>query len=170
VSARRVLVAYSSKRGSTREVAEAVGATLGEHGFDVDVRDAGSVDGVGGYSGVVLGGALYMGRLHSDARRFLRRHSAALGEIPVGVYAMGPKTLDEADVAGSRKQLDAALAKVPEVEPRATAIFGGVIDPKKLRFPFSRMPASDARDWEAIRTFADEVARCFEPASSGDNA
>jgi flavodoxin len=40
----------------------------------------------------------------------------------------------------------------------AASFFGGVIDPAKLRFPFNRMPASDARDWEAIGAWADEVA------------
>ena len=33
-----------------------------------------------------------------------------------------------------------------------------MIDPAKLRFPFNRMAASDARDWEAIAGWADEVA------------
>ena len=37
------------------------------------------------------------------------------------------------------------------------------MDPAKLRFPFNRMQASDARDWEAIRSWADEIAARFEP-------
>ena len=40
----------------------------------------------------------------------------------------------------------------------AVAIFGGVVDPRKLSFPFNHMPASDARDWEAIHAWTDEVA------------
>jgi len=43
-------------------------------------------------------------------------------------------------------------------EPVSVTIFGGVVDPEQLGFPFSRMPASDARDWGAIRAWADEVA------------
>jgi hypothetical protein len=38
------------------------------------------------------------------------------------------------------------------------AVFGGAIDPARLRFPFNRMPASDARDWDAIRTWTAEIA------------
>jgi menaquinone-dependent protoporphyrinogen IX oxidase len=75
---------------------------------------------------------------------------------------MGPRTLDEHEVAGSRAQLDKALAHTPEVAPVAVAIFGGVVDPDKLRFPFNHMPASDARDWDAIEAWADEVAAAFE--------
>jgi menaquinone-dependent protoporphyrinogen IX oxidase len=64
--------------------------------------------------------------------------------------------MDEA--AGSRDQLDKALARFPWVEPTTIAIFGGVLDPAKLRFPFSRMPAFDARDWYAIEAWAEEIA------------
>jgi hypothetical protein len=45
-------------------------------------------------------------------------------------------------------------SEVPAVEPAPIAIFGGVVDPSKLRFPFKHMPASDARDWQAIAGFA----------------
>jgi menaquinone-dependent protoporphyrinogen oxidase len=102
--------------------------------------------------------ALYMGRWHGDAVGFLERHRHALATIPIAVFAMGPRRLAEADVAGSRAQLDKALAKVPDVSPSAVAIFGGVVDPATLRFPLSRMPASDARDWQAIAAWASDVA------------
>jgi len=99
-----------------------------------------------------------MGRWHGDAIGFLERHRHALATIPVAIFAMGPKTLADADVAGARVQLDRALAKAPEVSPAAVAIFGGVVDPSTLRFPLSRMQASDARDWQAIAAWANEVA------------
>jgi menaquinone-dependent protoporphyrinogen oxidase len=155
---RELLVAYASKHGSTHEVAEAVAEQLRQHGHEVDVLPAGSVDDVERYEGVVVGGALYMGRWHGDASRFLRRHGEALEATPVAVFAMGPLTMKEADVAGARKQLDRALAKAP-IEPVAVTVFGGMVDPTRLRFPFSRMPATDARDWDAIRAWADEIAQ-----------
>jgi menaquinone-dependent protoporphyrinogen oxidase len=64
-------------------------------------------------------------------------------------------------VRASREELVKALAKAPEVDPCAVAFFGGVIEPHALRFPFNRMPASDARDWRAIRAWAAEVAGAF---------
>jgi menaquinone-dependent protoporphyrinogen oxidase len=157
-----VLVAYATKKGSTQEVAEAIGETLAEQGLQVSVRPASEVHTLEGYDGVVLGGALYMGRWHPDARRFLRQQRAALTELPVAVFGMGPLTTEEHDVEGSRKQLDKALAAVPEVVPVSVVIFGGVVDPAKLRFPFSRMPASDARDWDAIRAWADHLVTTLE--------
>ena len=154
-----LLVTYASKRGSTKEVAEAIAETLREHNPDVDLRPVTDIVNLKDYSGVVLGAALYTGRLHRDARTFLRRNRVDLVSLPFAVFAMGPKTIGTTELAGSRAQLDRALAAVPEVEPVSVAIFGGVVDPAKLRFPFNRMPATDARDWTAIRTWADELSR-----------
>jgi len=158
---KRVLVAYATKHGSTREVAEIVGAGLSRTGLETVVRPAHEVDGLEPYDAVVLGGALYTGRWHRAAVAFLRRHRRALRTRPLAVFALGPRTLDDADVEGARAQLGRALEKVPEVVPVATAVFGGVIDPTKLRFPFNRMEASDARDWDAIRAWAGDVAEAL---------
>jgi len=156
-----ILVAYGTKHGSTRDVAEAVAEALSELGLAVDTRPAGLADDVSRYAAVVVGGALYTGRWHPDALHFLRRHKTTLARMPVAVFGMGPRTMDERSVGDARAQLARALAKVPEVEPRTIAIFGGVIDPDGLRFPFNRMPASDARDWAAIRAWARETADAF---------
>jgi menaquinone-dependent protoporphyrinogen oxidase len=153
-----VLVGYATKHGSTTEVAEAIAAALREDDHVLDVRAAADVRELDDYTAVVLGGALYMGHLHQDAVGFLKRHRHALEEMPLAVFAMGPKTIAEADVAASRKQLDHALRAVPELTPVAVAIFGGVVDPSKLRFPFKRMPASDARDWDAIGAWSRNVS------------
>ena len=153
-----ILVAYASKHGSTRETADWVAAVLRDRGLDVDVLPAAAVESVGGHDAVVLGGALYTGRLHSDARRFLRRHRDSLARVPCAVFALGPTSMDPEDVAGSRHQLDAGLSKTPEVQPFAIAIFGGVVRPAELRFPFNRMHASDGRDREAIERWAAMVA------------
>jgi menaquinone-dependent protoporphyrinogen oxidase len=155
------LVAYATKHGSTREVAEAVAAGLTERGCNVEVRPADEVTTLEPYGGVVLGGALYTGRWHRDARTFLKQHRRALAERRVAVFGMGPRTLAARDVAGSRAQVDKALAAVPEVRPVSVEIFGGVVDPPQLRFPFNRMPASDARDWDAIGSWAALVAERF---------
>ena len=156
-----VLVAYATKHGSTREVAEALAERIGAYGLATFVRPAGEVVDLDGYGGVVLGGALYMGRLHADAREFLRRHRHTLAVRPLAVFAMGPGTLADEDMMRSHAQLGAALAKEPGLQPCTTTVFGGVFEPSQHHFPFSRMEASDARDWRAIRAWADDVARRF---------
>jgi menaquinone-dependent protoporphyrinogen oxidase len=159
-----ILVAYATRRGSTREVADVIAAHLRASDHTVEVRPADHVEDVARYAGVVLGGALYTGRLHRDARHFLRRHRGALAERPLAVFALGPMSLSEEDVASSRRQLEKALAHEPALHPCAVAIFGGVVDPDKLPFPLSTMPASDARDWDAIDAWATEVAGRLTPS------
>jgi menaquinone-dependent protoporphyrinogen oxidase len=163
-----ILMAYGSKHGSTQEVAHAVAEELQAHGVDVETLPAREVEDLRPYAGVVVGGSIYMGRWHADAIGLLERHTNALSELPVAVFGMGPRTVEQHDVESAMAQLRRSLAKVPEVEPTAVAVFGGVINPRSLRFPFSRMPASDARDWDAIRSWAAGLVEAFDygkPAS-----
>jgi menaquinone-dependent protoporphyrinogen oxidase len=157
-----ILVAYATQHGSTGEVAAAVAARLRQVGLDVDLHPAAEVADVSPYRGVVLGSAIYTGRLHHDAVAFLHRHHGELALLPIAIFAMGPKTLDPSDVASSRKQLAKALAKAPDVDPYEVAVFGGVIDPKTLGFPFNRLHASDARDWDEIDAFALRCAATYD--------
>ena len=158
------LIAYATKHESTHEVAEDVAAVLRDAGLDAEVRPAAAVKDIAPYDAVVLGAALYMGRMHKDARHFLHDHRAALAQRPVFVYGMGPLEMVDDQVAGARKQVDHALGKVPEVQPRSVAVFGGVVHPEDLHFPFNHMPEGDARDPEAIRAWAGEIAEALGAA------
>ncbi len=153
-----VLVAYATKHGSTREVAADVARVLRQARLDVEIAPAREVKSLGRFSAVVLGGALYMGRWHKHARRLLERRRAELAALPVAVFALGPGSTKPEDIERARGELEKALAAAPEVKPVSTAIFGGVIDPAKLRFPFNKMNAVDARDWQAIQAWAEAVA------------
>jgi menaquinone-dependent protoporphyrinogen oxidase len=157
-----ILVAYGTKHGSTREVAYAIAETLQEHGLEVDTHPAAEISDLSRYTCVVLGGAIYMGRWHPDAVRFVERHRAVLASMPLAIFGMGPRTMDEPNAAETRAQLVKALGRVPEIVPGAVAVFGGVIDPRTLRFPFNRLPQSDARDWAAIRGWAADVCETLD--------
>jgi menaquinone-dependent protoporphyrinogen oxidase len=162
----KVLVAYATKKGSTQEVATAVAAELAARGADVTTMAAADVTDVTPYDGVVLGGSLYMGRWHADARRLLARHSGPLAARPLAVFAIGPLTSSADDLAAARKQLDDALDKLTELDPVTVAVFGGVVDPAKLHFPFSHMAATDARDGDQIGGWARKVGASFTAAKS----
>jgi menaquinone-dependent protoporphyrinogen oxidase len=154
----RTLVAYGSKHGSTQEVATSIAASLRAAGHDVDLlsAEAATVAGLNDYECVILGGSIYRGRWHADVCRFVRRHHDALLKLPLAVFALGPRTLEPKDVAGSRKQLAGALKRLA-LAPKLVAIFGGAVDPAKLHFPLNRIPQTDARDWQAIDAWSNEV-------------
>jgi menaquinone-dependent protoporphyrinogen oxidase len=156
----QILVAYATSAGSTLEVAEAIAETLCEQGEQAEVQPARNVRWLDGYEAIVLGAPLYMFRWHRDAMRFLSRHRKGLAERPVAIFALGPFHADEKERQDALAQLDKELAKFPWLAPAAQEMFGGKFDPAKLRFPLNlipalrQMPASDARDWTAIRAWA----------------
>ena len=165
-----VLVGYATRYGSTQEVAEAVAATLRERGLEVDIQPMREVRTLEGYRAIVLGAPLYMFHWHKDALHFLARHREALTQRPVAIFALGPFHAEEKEFQEVRRQLDKELAKFPWLTPAAIEIFGGKFDPEKLTFPHNlvpalkNMPASDIRDWTAIRAWASDLAAQFQPA------
>jgi menaquinone-dependent protoporphyrinogen oxidase len=155
-----ILVTYASRYGSTREVAESIASKLRERTLRVALRPVEEVYHLEEYVGVVLGGGIYMGRWHRDARRFARHFEDDLRGLPVAVFALGPTDDVPEHRAGSERQFHKALEKLP-FEPIASAVFGGAVDPGKLHFPFNRMPAADVRDWDEITAWAGEIAERF---------
>ncbi|MBM2616315.1 hypothetical protein JIG36_12185 [Actinoplanes sp. LDG1-06] len=142
----RVLVAYATKNGSTREVADLIGTLAHDAGRPIEVVPAHAVAGrLHGYGLIVLGAPLYSGRWHRDARRFLKRHRTDLGTVPVAVFALGPRRDDEEAWHRSWEQLHRALAAVPWLTPVAVGLFGGA-DPRRR----GRSERRDLRDWAAI--------------------
>jgi len=122
------------------------------------------------YLAIVLGAPLYMFHWHKDALHLLAQHREALTQRPVAIFALGPFHAEEKEFQEVRRQLEKELAKFPWLTPGAIAIFGGKFDPQKLTFPHNlvpalkNMPASDARDWTAIRAWASDLAEQFQPA------
>lgn len=159
-----VLVAYATRYGSTREVAERVGATLRDRGSSVDVQPAESVSNLSGYTSVVLGAPYYMGKMLKEATAFLERHRADLETLPVALFALGPATAAD-DLDEARGQLDKTLAKYGWLKPVTAEMFVGKYDPAVLRIldrlitkpkasPLHGLAAHDDRDWKAIEQWA----------------
>jgi menaquinone-dependent protoporphyrinogen oxidase len=172
-----VLVGYATRYGSTQQVAEVVAGTLRDSGLEVDLEPVREVRTLDDYRAVVLGAPLYIGRWHRDAQRFLSLHQEALTQRPVAIFALGPTQPDEQEWEGGRAQLDQELARYPWLAPVALELFGGTYDPAKLHFldkllatlpasPLHGMPASDVRNWTAIRAWASALATELRPATA----
>lgn len=165
---RKVLVTYASKYGSTREVAGAIAESLRVHGLDAELQAVGNVKTLEPYQAVVLGAPLYIFHLHKDAKRFLARHQAALADRPTAFFVLGPTDDKPEGWQEAQKMLDQELAAIDWFKPAPVTLFGGRLDPAKFRFPDSWLaslpasplhnaPVSDARDWTAIRAWAESL-------------
>ena len=158
MNTRSILLAYATRYGSTQEVAETITGALRQAGFEVDIRPMQEVKALDDYAAIVLGVAIYNAHWHPDAHQFLTQHRESLGQCPVAIFALGPLSTSGAAMRRSRGQLDRELEKYPWLKPVAVEMFVGKLDPSKLGF-FERLgtTASDHRDWEAIRAWANAL-------------
>ena len=156
----RILVAYGSKRGGTRGLAEMVGAELERRGYDVEVRDARRVAGLEPYDAVIVGGALYAFRWHRHARRFVRRHRRALRHLPVWLFSSGP--LDESAATGELPPVRHVRPAMERLGARGHMTFGGRLAADATGFPASAMAKSNAGDWRDpghVARWVDQIGR-----------
>jgi menaquinone-dependent protoporphyrinogen oxidase len=162
-----VLVAYGSKMGSTREIAEEVGDELRRDGLTVTVRPGGLVPDLEGFDAVVLGGALYAGRWHPQARRFARRFAPELRERPVWLFSSGPldRSAEERDI----KPVPFVAKLMAATCAQGHATFGGRLGPDAPGFiagAMAKKMAGDYRDFDAIRAWAGTIAPALRRAEA----
>lgn len=158
-----VLVAYASKRGSTREIAETVAATLRREGLGVCLERAEDVQSLERYDAVVLGSAVYMKRWRGDARHFLKKHRKALRQKSFWVFSSGPVG-DPAKDNPDWLEPPKIIEKVEELGGRDHVVFGGCLSSEPSGFMEKAMVEGtprefrDRRDWASIRTWAHQIA------------
>src|SRR5919198_1445373 len=80
-----VLIAYASKHGSTRAIAE----TLTQHGKEASAQPVESVKDAR-FEAAVVGSAVYYGSWMKEAAQFVERNRTKLAEHPVWLFSSGP--------------------------------------------------------------------------------
>lgn len=115
----KVLIAYATNSGSSREVAEAVAGELEKSGMTADVRRLEEIEDLRPYGAVVLGGPMIMG-WHRGAVKFLKKHRSALSQMPVAYFftAMSLTRRGETQLDGVPVRIDPDLPKDPKVPDR----------------------------------------------------
>ncbi|MDJ0952581.1 MAG: flavodoxin domain-containing protein [Acidimicrobiia bacterium] len=147
----RLLVAYGSKMGGTKGLAEMLGDDFRDLGHDVEVRSGDDVADVSSFDAVVVGGALYYFiSWHKDAKAVLRRHHKALREMPVWLFSSGP--LDESATEKEIPPIRPVMRAMERVGARGHITFGG-----RLEESNRGLPVGDWRKPEHVRKWAEQI-------------
>ncbi len=157
-----VLVTYATRAGSTAQIAAAIGETLDERGFRVEVKSVKSQPALDGYAAVVLGSAIRMGNWLPEMVKFIEANQVALAAMPTALFTV--HMLNAEDDEAHRAAREACTAPVRALLPDAPEVFfTGSMDFSRLslldRF-ISRMvkaEEADRRDWDAIRRWASAI-------------
>jgi menaquinone-dependent protoporphyrinogen oxidase len=165
----RVLVAYGTRNGGTAGIANIIATELADSSMVVDARPANWVTDVTAYDAVVLGGAVYAGHWHRDARAFAQRHAKALAERPVWVFSSGP--LDTSADTKEIPPVAQAAQAVRTLHARGHVTFGGRLDQFAEGFLARAMVrgghGGDFRNEERIRDWSRAIAAEFGSATGG---
>lgn len=160
----KVLVAYSSKHGSTAGIAERIGSRFTARGLEADVIDVKNGPDPVDYDAIVLGSAVYMGSWQKDAVAFAREHVPQLRVRPLWMFSSGPlaePTLDEPKTVDELRLL---------LQPRGHRVFAGALDKGRLSLPERVVIAAissqmkkelegDFREWQEMDEWVDGIVR-----------
>jgi menaquinone-dependent protoporphyrinogen oxidase len=159
---KRILVTYATRAGSTAEIAAAIGRSLGQRGFYVDVKPVKDRPDLEGYQAVILGSAIRMGSWLPEVVGYIQDNQEKLNSMPVALFTV--HMLNTGDDLESRTNRLAYLDKVrPLLNGAEEVYFEGKMDFSKLSL-FDRFIAkmadaveTDNRDWEKIRSWSAQV-------------
>jgi menaquinone-dependent protoporphyrinogen oxidase len=159
-----VLVAYASRRGATRGVAERIAARLEAHGFEVHRDPLLGREGVARFEAVVLGSPVYSGHWEDEAIGFIRRNAGVLAGRPLWTFSVGWLTHHRGLLRRESWSDAKGLAELDRLlPPREHRFFAGALSPAELprfqrwAFRLAGGRYGDFRDWTAIDAWADEI-------------
>ena len=91
----RILIAYASRFGSARDIANRIASALRTDGSDVDVCSVDKISAFDRYDAVVFGSGVYDGSWTAEANELMRRYAAVLGPAsPSGCSVLDRSAID----------------------------------------------------------------------------
>jgi menaquinone-dependent protoporphyrinogen oxidase len=174
----RILVAYASAHGSTKEVAEFIGRMLSVYNARVSVMNVVDVNDISEYEAFVLGSAIHGGLWLHEMCAFTDRFGSRLAQKPSYFWINCIRAL-EPDGREHALEYYVDHKTLRSFNVRDIAVFTGrlnvdAIDRREQWFLAANydgklMPGTikhDFRDWEAIALWANRIAKDLhlEPA------
>ncbi len=166
----QVLVAYGSRYGGTREIAEEIGKALRQENLEVDVLPADRAGDPDQYSAFIIGSAVYIGQWRKEAANYLLKNETKISGKPLWLFSSGPTGEgDPVELMKGWRHPKKIGPVIDRLKPRDNAIFGGVAKEGDLNFLFKFMlnrvgaPLGDFRNWDTITDWAKKIAGELKP-------
>jgi len=163
----RILIAFASRLGSTREIALAIGEVLRSRGADVDVLPVDEVAQIKGYQAVIVGASIREQAWLPEAKRFVQIHRDALLKRPLVYFAVSG--LMSNPTPEHFHEVYEYLSEIRAIaEPLEVGIFAGALDYDRLNHEqmtkvlSKGLPEGDFRRWQDVRAWAEDVADCLQ--------
>lgn len=173
----KLLLAYATRKGSTKDTIEKIGKRLAEKDFEITVADCDEVQDAGEYDGIIIGSGIYKGMWLPAAETFLRRFNEELKTKPLAAFIlcirilepdgyehvmreyMPMHLLEKLNIIGLEAFAGQLIASEIEWHERWTLAirYDGAVDPNQT---FDE----DYREWDKIYTWVDEIAEKFREA------
>lgn len=160
-----ILVAYATKHGSTKEIAESIGATLEKAGLTVTIHDMATDLANTQFDAYVIGSAVYAGNWMATAKTFIANRKDQLTTKPVWLFSSGtignPPRPNEDDAV----KIDDLLAAI---QPQDHRLFTGNLDKSKLNLAERTLIRAiniqygDFRNWYDITAWASDIATALK--------
>jgi menaquinone-dependent protoporphyrinogen oxidase len=178
----KILVAYATWAGATHEIADEIAKEIRfiTPSASVDVVPTKEVENIGDYDAVILGSSIHASQPIRTLNQFIKKNRSLLENMPVAVFVVCANMWEDTPKARTETSqwIQKVLDKYPEIQPVSLGLFAGAVitdgeDFNNLNIVFRKTIESmrknlikqygktDFRDWDAIRTWADEVAESF---------
>ena len=165
----KVLIAYASRYGSTKEIAITIGKVLEDHKLDNDVFPSEEVSSLSPYHSVVIGSALYLGNWLEPASELLESFQEQLAQMPVWLFSSGPTVSGDPSKVLANWRFPISLQTITDdIKPRGIKLFAGKINAALLTHEDWLTSRSmdgkfgDYRNWETIIEWANSIAHSLK--------
>ena len=159
-----ILVAYATKYGATRDMAERIALILEQAGFRVQLSASERVASVRQFDAVIIGSSIYHDNWLLEAEELLESFHEQLAAKKVWLFSAGvtPELVGERQIDD---WLPGTLKSLAEhIKPQKTTLFAGKVDAETMKLddwlvnPGLRQTSEDYRDWAIIEAWARSIA------------
>ncbi|HLP75261.1 MAG TPA: flavodoxin domain-containing protein [Bacteroidales bacterium] len=172
----KILVTYSTRTGSTKEISEAIAKTLSETGEKVDIIDMKDVKDLTIYKSIIAGSAIQDRKWLPEAIEFVKINQADLNKKPFAAFLVC-MTLAMKGGVQYTDTVSSWLQPVRNVvTPVSEGLFKGILEIDKIpsfsdriKFRISMLTGvwkeGDHRDWDSIQTWTRKTKAIFDKSS-----